>query len=290
MSLLSLSSSKSIVSHSSKVSFNRGLASLWPIKNPFKKSSETKSVDELPLQPIDPEPKALWEHLNDEQIAKICDRSGLDDESKELERRQLFGPVKFYQLRKYKRENVKKFYAYYGRDSGLKPGVCWPNVEEADFYDKFEKTFYPSLEKLMADNEAEKQRIAAIKKEREDLVTKGLAQRDELIAQFYEKRAVKLAEEEEAKKRNEKLVAQVREYLGFNIEKSDPRFQEALAKKEEEERAKAKAATKKDKNAKLAAMLQKMLDLPKDEIKSSEKQPETKTDKSVNRPKDEKTE
>lgn len=281
MSLLSVSSPKFLLV-TSQITTRRSLASFWPIKNPFKK---TQPEEDLALQPIEVESKSPWQDLNEEQISKICDRSGLDDELKALERRQLSGPVKFDQLREYKREHVKSFYAKYGKDSGIKPGVCWPNREELDFRDKFEKTFYPSLEKLLKDNELEKQRIANIIKETEDSVAAGLAKREEQIAAFHEKRAIKQAEEEEAKKRSEKLVAEVREYLGFNIERSDPRFQEALAKKEEEERLKSKAKVKKDKNSKIADMLRKMLDISAEELTAKSKEnpdnTETERDKKV---------
>lgn len=101
-------------------------------------------------------------------------------------------------------------------------------------------------------------------KEKEFL--RGMAKRDKLIEEFRAKQRASLEQEEAERKRQEKIVAEVREYLGFNIDQSDARFQEALAKKEEDERAMAKKALKKDKKSRTAMMLQQLLGVSEEEV------------------------
>ncbi|XP_074601596.1 growth arrest and DNA damage-inducible proteins-interacting protein CRIF [Brevipalpus obovatus] len=178
--------------------------------------------------------------------------------------------TKFYQ---YEREKIRQHYAKYGRESLVKAGVCWPNKEELAFQRKFEETFYPSLNKLMEDMVVERKEREKEIQQKEKEFLKGMAKKDKLIQEFRAKQLASLEQEEAERKRQEKIVAEVREYLGFNIDQSDARFQEALAKKEEDERAMAKKALKKDKKSRTAMMLQQLLGVSEEEVLDSPSNP-----------------
>lgn len=153
----------------------------------------------------------------------------------------------------------------------MKAGVCWPNKEELAFQRKYEETFYPSLQKLMEDMVTQRKEKEALILAQEKEFLKKFAKRDKFIAEFREKQRVLREEEEEERSRQEKVVAEVREYLGFNIDQDDARFQEALAKKEEEERQAIKRAGRKDKKTKVALMLQQLLGVDTEEVLETKK-------------------
>lgn len=177
----------------------------------------------------------------------------------------------------YEREKIRSFYAKHGKECHIKASVCWPNKEELEFLKKYEQTFYPSLQKLMEDMAAKRKEKEAEMQAKSAEYLEKLANREKLLAQFYEKMAALRKEEEEERIRQEKVVAEVREYLGFNIEQTDSRFQEALAKKEEDDRKAAKLANKKDKKTKVAMMLEELLGVDKTEVLVTRTRPGTQT-------------
>lgn len=222
-----------------------------------------------------------WSHLSEEEINQICNKSGLDDELKEIETGDYLKAKKFYYLDEYRKDFIRPLYGKYGKATGLKSGVCWPTKEEFDFIKKFEQTFYPSLSKLLDDLKLEKETELKALRKREQEVIKNLKELPKWKKEFFEKLELRRLEIEEEKKRHEKLIQEIREYVGFDIDPKDERFQEAVAKKEEEEKAKIKVAQKKDKHARITQMLQKMLDLPEDADVSAVKPNQTdKKDKS----------
>jgi len=228
-----------------------------------KKSSQELAEEEVLVDENQAEETSRWSHLSEEEINKICDKSGLDDELKAIET-GIAKPRKFTLLDEYKRDFIRPLYGMYGKATGLKPGVCWPTKEELDFIKKFEQTFYPSLSKLLEDLKLQKEQELQALKQREKEVIKNLKELPKLKKEFYEKLEIKRLEIEEEKKKHQKLIQEIREYVGFDIDPKDERFQEAVAQKEEEEKAKLKASQKKDKHAKITQMLQKMLDLPEE--------------------------
>ena len=239
-------------------------------KQPTESSTAAdESVDEQP------ETQSVWSHLDENEINQIRNRSGLTQADRQKYLSTLDAPVRLNQIHQYKTDYVRSLYARYGRRSGLRPGVCWPRKDELDFRLRFDRTFQPSWQQLIRQKEDEERKRAAEIRSREKEIGKNLKNLEKQKADFFRKLDEKERNEREEHLRKEQQIQQVREYLGYSIDPRDPRFQEALTKKEEEEKAVAKAVVKKNKHAKLFEQLQHLIDSAEgDEVKSEEKKPE----------------
>lgn len=163
---------------------------------------------------------------------------------------------KLTNIKHYRKEYVRALYGKLGKDSGLKPGVMWPRKEELLYLKKYEEAFCPSLNDLIAENEAKKQEAIKARKAREQEVLKNLEKLPAEFESFFAKIDEKKREKEEWTRQREALIEEVREILGFRAKPTDERFQQALAKKEEEDiKAKKKEAKKKRENASLDELL-----------------------------------
>lgn len=198
-----------------------------------------------------------WAHLTEEQLLKKRDKSRLPNQV----RKAMKGEPEFFQFTRfehYRKDYVKSHYAKYGKASGLKPGVCWGSLQEVQFKVQWEETFQPSLEKLMDDDRREKEEKAAHIQKNRDEIMANLKQLPKALEEFQKKLDMKKKDEVSEMLKKEKLVQDVREYLGYDVSPHDVRFQEALQKKEEEERVVAKASKKQEKQARIMAQLSAM--------------------------------
>jgi len=104
-------------------------------------------------------------------------------------------------------------------------------------------------------------------KEIEGNLAKLPEQKKEFWASYH-----KLYEDIEKEKiKKEKVIQEVREFLGYDIEPNDPRFEEALQKKDEEEKAAMRAARKLEKQRQNMEMLQALVSEALEKEKGSAK-------------------
>merc|ERR1712080_622256 len=75
------------------------------------------------------------------------------------------------------------------------------------------------------------------------------------LKDIEDKKLKKQAELKLKMEEKEKSMEEVRQYFGFKIDSRDPRFQEMLAKKAEEEKARLKAKKKAEKKEKTLELL-----------------------------------
>lgn len=166
-------------------------------------------------------------------------------------------PAKFIYLKHYKKEYVKSAYGNLGKKSGLNPGVLWPRKEELSHIKQYEEAFHPPLEELVKENKARKEARALKRAQREKEVCDNLEKLPGQLREFFNKLENLKKEREEWLKKKEMSIEEVREILGYTAKPSDPKFQEALLKKEQEEtKARKKAERKARENAALEALLQ----------------------------------
>lgn len=163
---------------------------------------------------------------------------------------------KLTNIKHYRKEYVRAAYGRYGKESGINPGAMWPRKEELTYLKQYEKAFCHRLEDLVAENKAKKEQAIRERREREEEVYRNMQKLPAAFASFIEKVEQKQKEKEEWTKQREALIEEVREILGFRAKPDDERFQQALAKKEEEDlKAKKKEARKKRENASLDELL-----------------------------------
>lgn len=256
--------------------------SFWRKK---KKVEEEDDDDLIPLPETDPiEDPFLDEKrkLSEDEILRIRDKSGLSDRLK-VKQLGLKPEIKF--LNQFRKVIIRRIYAEYGRASGLKPGVAWPSKPEFEIIKGYEKTFYPSLQEMLktAAEKREKERQAYLAREKE--VLDNLKKLPKWKKEFFSKYNQRIKNEEAEKAKKEQQIQDVRDFLGYDIDASDVRFQETLMKKEEAERkSKGQPLSKtKQRQAELIAELQ---ELAKEAMAGSEENKGEEASEKGNEPKD----
>ena len=143
---------------------------------------------------------------------------------------------------------------------------------------KFEKTFDQMSKRLQEKKEAEEKR--RINREKE--IIKNLKKMPAIKKEFWKNYRQLFEDIEQEKIKKERVIQEVREYLGYDIDPKDPRFEEALAKKDEDEKAAIRAARKLDKQRQHLEMLQALVSEALEKEKEAKKDTNTKTEVDTN--------
>ncbi|KAI7686384.1 hypothetical protein SSS_02750 [Sarcoptes scabiei] len=110
-------------------------------------------------------------------------------------------------------------------------------------------------ENLLAKQRDEEEKRAKRKKEVMSNLKKLPKMKEEFWKNYHQ--LFENIREENIKKEN--LIQEIREYLGYSIEPNDPRFEEAVTKKEEEAKAALRSAKKLERQKQQIEMLQAMV-------------------------------
>lgn len=196
-------------------------------------------------------------------------------------------------LWQYRKGSIRRRYANFGQNSGkqtvlchiilnlflilsgLKAGICWPSREELQFMNEYEAKFEKSFETMKSKLESIKVKEKKTREARENEIVSNLAKLPKIKQEFWENYHKLYDDIEKDKVDKEKIIQEVREYLGYDIESNDPRFEEALAKKDEDEKAAQRAARKLEKQRQNLEMLQALVS------EAMEKEKEVKKGKNV---------
>ncbi|KAH8025513.1 hypothetical protein HPB51_009453 [Rhipicephalus microplus] len=155
----------------------------------------------------------------------------------------------------YRISYMRKDYAKFGRATGINPGLMWPSKEELRDLVHIEKKFYPTLQELWDQDRAKHKAETEERRQREEEIEKNMAKLADARIAMLERDVKKKAKAEEERRNREQMILEVREYIGYNVEPSDPKFKEVMAMKEEERKQAAKEARKKAKQEKMLAKL-----------------------------------
>lgn len=155
---------------------------------------------------------------------------------------------------------LRAYYARFGEESKLNPGICWPTREEVLETIEYDKIFEPPLQdkqkKVKEALLAEEKR----KQEVEEEVEKNMANLDKWIADYHAKNEKKAAEQLALKQKKEKLIDEICEYLGYEIDPRDPRFQEAVEQRDKEQKKARKVKKQQESYEKMITKLKQMAD------------------------------
>lgn len=151
-------------------------------------------------------------------------------------------------------------YARFGKESKLNPGICWPTREEVLETIKYDKIFEPPLNVRLKNVEDARLAEEKRKQEVETEVDKNMANLDKWIADFHAKNEKKKAEQLALKQKKEKLIDEICEYLGYEIDPRDPRFQEAVEQREKEQKKLRKVKKQQESYEKMITKLKQMAD------------------------------
>lgn len=234
-----------------------------------KKESEEESKQLIPSHVLEEEPIVMSE----EEVMKMRDKSRLPSHIKsEITLKDI---PKMRYLWQFRHAVVRKRYATYGKASGLKPGVMWPSKEELQYIKAYEQTFHRPFYEMVS-------KAKAIQDEREDshqkrrqLIEDNLKQLPKWKKEFWDKYKKMNDDIEAEKQKKEKLIQEVREFVGYDLDPKDPRFEEALVKKDEENKRLSKAARKQERQKqtleRLQALANEAMEREKDEQNILEK-------------------
>ena len=152
-------------------------------------------------------------------------------------------------------EFKRKMFGTYGeKRTDVDPGICWPTDKHLELASEWEKLYQ---EKPLIDQIKDAKAGIAKRKEdrmkREAAVEAGLARMDAQIKQWKARVNTKNAQAEHERARREKVLAELREEFGYNVNPNDNYMKERIAERE-------KALMKEEKEAKKAARKEKFGD------------------------------
>lgn len=148
-------------------------------------------------------------------------------------------------------EFKRKMFGTYGERTDVDPGICWPTDKHLELAAEWEKLYQekPLIEQI---NDAK----AGIVKRKEDRIAReaaveaGLARMDAQIKQWKARVNTKNVQAEHERARREKVLAELREEFGYNVNPNDNYMKERIAEREKvliKEEKEAKKAAKKEK-------------------------------------------
>lgn len=210
----------------------------------FCKPSEVE-LDVIESQIADREVKMM-----EEKLQQLRNKSGLTPAHFNIQHDKV--PYDEVEINSPSRPGFKrKMYGLYGSSSRVNPSILWPNTKELELAKEYEAVGHPqTLVELIESVKKQDRQQEEIKRKREEEVLAKVKVNKERIKAFKERVRNKYLQALEAKKKKEKLVADIRMKLGYNIDQKHEKFREEVAKLDEIQRRKAKEEKKAAKEAK----------------------------------------
>nr|XP_056706652.1 growth arrest and DNA damage-inducible proteins-interacting protein 1 [Euleptes europaea] len=137
-----------------------------------------------------------------------------------------------------------RVYGRHGAASGVDPATLWPSPQQLARDEAEERELCPSLRQMEAALDAREREEEARRREREELIAARMAKMPQMIADWRRERRERRAKVLEEKERRERLLAEVRERLGHNVDHRSPQFQEVVQEMEKERRKELKLQKK----------------------------------------------
>lgn len=219
-----------------------------------KVSAENESTDEK----IDILEELREPELTEEEILQKRFKSRLPERVHQMFIKKEPVPIDHYY--NFQINRLRANYARFGKASKLNPGICWPTREEVLETIEYDKIFEPPLEVRLKNVEEARLAEEKRKQEVEEEVDKNMANSDKWIAEYHAKIEKKKAEQLALKQKKEKLIDEICEYLGYEIDPRDPRFQEAVEQREREQKKVRKVKKQQESYEKMITKLKQMAD------------------------------
>lgn len=204
---------------------------------------------------------------NRSNVNSIDDTLDTDEEELERKRFQSRLPEKVYQkfVKKefippvnkehFKIQHLRSMFGKYGEKTGLNPGIAWPTREELLEIIEHDKLFRRPLREMLDEVNAEEQERLQRQLEYEAEVEKNMEKLETYKKEYYAKIAKKQKEEQDRKLKQQQLIEEISELLGYDVDPKDPKFQEAVEMKKREEKKVKKAKKQQESYEKMLAKL-----------------------------------
>merc|ERR1712037_408869 len=130
----------------------------------------------------------------------------------------------------------KKMFGLYGEASGVRPEACWPDSETIRQYREYEKVFYDrkTFEEIVAEERQKNDDARKYRVDREARVTANLERMERQMKQMEDKNKAKLERIAKEQEKRTKILQDLRQECGYDIDPLLPQFAERLAEKEKE--------------------------------------------------------
>jgi len=248
----SLSTSSSMMSEENKKPFYKR----W-FGGKKKVEMEESEPDELgQLEKLEME---YQEEVRRKELRRKRNKSGLSAS----DRRMLHGEPPLQGLQypmsgyHYTQAFRKKMFGLYGEASGVSPETCWPDSETIRQYREYEKVFYDgkTFEEIVAEERKKVDDALKHRVDREARVTANLERMDKQLKQMEANKKAKLERIAQEQEKRRKILQDLRQEYGYDIDPTQPQFAQRLEEKEKEynkmlkEERKAKKAERRAKFA-----------------------------------------
>ncbi|XP_022694996.1 growth arrest and DNA damage-inducible proteins-interacting protein 1-like [Varroa jacobsoni] len=224
---------------------NSGSTSVAPSEQTGEAAPTNKSTRTLN---IFGEPEGLSEE-------EITARRNIARMSSRMYKRKIKGVYFANQPHDFSVQQLRSDYVTYGAATGINAGVCWPTKKEMADLHFIDSEFHPTFAQMKERLETQKKEAAEAIIAREEAIEGNLAKLASWRKEMLEKEEKMLREEAEKKAIMEERIREVREYIGYNVAPSDPKFIEVMEMKDAERKAAAKEARKLAKKQKMIERL-----------------------------------
>lgn len=221
-----------------------------------KKESEVEAISEVESEAESKRRYALSieEEAREEYIQSQRNKSKLSASHRQIVKgHPPYKGIMFeYNSEEQSKEFKRKMLAKYGSRSGVDPGIAWPTNEEIELAKEWEKVYQPDPLKDMINkawDEEKQKKEARIQKEMK--ITENLKRMEKQMTQWQERLNSKQKMADAETKRREKVLAELKQELGYDVNPHDRHMVERIAEKE-------KLLIKEEKEAKKAAKKEKM--------------------------------
>lgn len=225
----------------------------WSKKKDNLKEDEVETLSEVDLYHQQQEEYRKAEEMELIQLKRnksklsASDRQILKGEAPNIGLR--FEYSRHHHSQTFKREMLG---SYGAKQTGVDPGICWPTDEHLDLAKEWESLY---MEKPLIEQIKDVKTGIVKRKEdriaREKVVDDGLARMENQIKQWRTRVNSRNMQAEKDRLRKEKILAELREEFGYNVNPNDNYMKERIAEKE-------KAILKAEKEAKKALKKEKL--------------------------------
>lgn len=153
---------------------------------------------------------------------------------------------------------LRSHWAKFGSQTNLNPGICWPTKQQILETIEYDKTFEPPLQERLRKVNEEKMAKEKEKQEYEAEVDRNMANLDKWMAEYHGKIAKQEEKVRQLREKREKLVEEISEYLGYEIDPRDPRFKEAVEQRDKAKKKELKAQRQRESYDKMLEKLKKI--------------------------------
>ena len=223
-----------------------------------KSSSEQAELNEYEEQ-LQSMEATLKEQEREESVEKLR-RARNKSKLSASDRRRLQGeaPLRgvsliFDSKERSKAHQMKMFGKYGTTATKISPSVAWPTPEELRDQEEFERVFYDGkgLKEMMKEIEEEKAAKVAKGLERDAEIDKNIVDMNKQLKMWKEKVSLKNKQAEIERQKQGRMLAELKEEFGYDIDPQLPQFQQAIQRKEAEIAKRDKDERKKLKAEKL---------------------------------------